>query len=365
MSKVRIQSLKISVAIVLALSVMAQAGEPVFTQALGPREWVFPGDHGRHDGFKTEWWYFTGNVREKETTRRFGYQLTFFRSAFVAKATTRPSGWGMTDLYFAHAAISDVEGKQFLYADRLARGRRGLASSSDKRMDVVLKDWSAKMEAQTIRLVGGDAKFAINLTCQPGRGPILQGPGGLNAKGTKPGQASYYYSMIRMPTHGTLNLAGRAFEVEGDSWMDHEFSSNALAENQAGWDWLALTLADGSDLMIYRLRDKSGRTDYLSGTRIDAKGNAHYLSAGEIELTPSKPWKNTTSGAIYPLRWSVKVAGMAAMVVKTRLADQELQTPHSTGVTYYEGTVSVADDKGAAMGEGYLEMTGYAGALPK
>jgi predicted secreted hydrolase len=372
MSKVKRQKSKVKIATMLTLVCIAaklHAGEPttqpLFTQALAPRQWTFPRDHGRHDGFKTEWWYFTGNLREPATGRRFGYQLTFFRSAFVPRATTRLSHWAMTDLYFAHTAISDIEGKQFLYADQLARGREGLSFASDQRLDVELKDWSTKMDGDSIHLTASDPKFAIDLTTAKGRGPILQGPGGLNAKGNNPGQASYYYSMIEIPTKGRLTIAGRAFTVEGLSWMDHEFSSNALAENQAGWDWLALTLADHTDLMIYRLRDKQGKTDYLSGTRIDPAGAVHYLSAADLELIPSNPWKSPASAASYPQQWKVKCTGVPALTIKTRLPNQELQTPNSTDVTYYEGTVEVLDDKGAAIGEGYLEMTGYAKALPK
>jgi predicted secreted hydrolase len=353
--------------VALSTFAAAPATQPTFAQALAPREWSFPRDHGRHDGFKTEWWYFTGNLREKTTGRRFGYQLTFFRTAFVPRAATRPSEWAMTDLYFAHAAVSDVDAKQFHYADRLSRGRTGLAMASDQSLDVSLKDWSVKTDNDAIHLIASDANanFAIELKSAPGRSPILQGPGGLNAKGTASGQASYYYSMPRMPTTGTLTVAGHAFELIGDTWMDHEFSSNALAENQSGWDWLALSLADGADLMIYRLRDKSGQTDYLSGTRIDPSGAVHYLTASDITLTPSEPWKSPASGAIYPQRWQLTVKGTPPLTIRTRLTNQELQTPNSTDVTYYEGTVEVLGPDGHTTGEGYLEMTGYAKPLPK
>jgi predicted secreted hydrolase len=342
------------------------ATQPTFAQALAPRAWAFPRDHGRHDGFKTEWWYFTGNLREKSTGRRFGYQLTFFRTAFVPSATTRPSQWAMTDLYFAHAAVSDVQAKQFHYADRLSRGRTGLAMASDKSLDVLLKDWSVKTDGDSIHLIASDANanFAINLKSAPGRGPILQGPGGLNAKGAAPGQASYYYSMPRMPTTGTLTVDGHAYQLTGDTWMDHEFSSNALAENQSGWDWLALSLADGTDLMIYRLRDKSGQTNYLSGTQIDPAGHVRYLPANDITLTPASLWKSPASGATYPQQWQLTVKGSPPLTIRTRITNQELQTPNSTDVTYYEGTVEVQDSDGHATGEGYLEMTGYAKPLP-
>jgi predicted secreted hydrolase len=350
----------------LLLPIIAAAAEPQFNPVLAPRTWSFPEDHGRHDGFKTEWWYFTGNLREKSTGRKFGYQLTFFRSSLAPRATTRPSPWAANDLYFAHAAISDVGGKQFLYADRLSRGRPGLASASDTTMDVVLKDWWTKLDEQNrFRLFAKDEKLSIDLTAAPGRGPILQGPGGVNAKGPNPGQASYYYSMTRMPTTGTLTVDGKTFDAEGLSWLDREFSSNPLGDTQSGWDWLALSLDDGTDVMLYRLRDKQGRADYLSGTRVDRDGKVTYLSAKDITLAPSAPWKSPASGATYPQQWTITCSGVPRLTVKTRLTDQELQTPSSTDVTYYEGTVEATDDAGKPVGVGYLEMTGYAKSLTR
>jgi predicted secreted hydrolase len=345
----------------------APSTQPIFNQVLTPREWSFPRDHGRHDGFKTEWWYFTGNLREKATGRRFGYQLTFFRSAFVPTAATRPSPFAMTDLYFAHAAISDVADEHFLFADRLSRGREGLADASDKSFDVVLKDWSAKAtdNPDAFHLIAKDERFAMDLTTRPGRGPILQGPGGVNAKGIKPGQASYYYSMTRLPTSGVLTIDGKSYDIEGLSWLDREFSSAPLSEDQSGWDWFAINLVDGTDLMLYRLRGKSSGGNYLSGTRIDASGKVSYLSAADIELTASNDWKSPASNATYPQRWVVRVKSLPPMVVRTRFAGQELQTPNSTNVTYYEGAAGVADESGKELGEAYLEMTGYAGDVPK
>src|SRR5207247_829402 len=141
-------------------------------QALRPREWSFPRDHGRHDGFKIEWWYFTGNLHDS-TGHRFGYQLTFFRSAFVANAIDRPSPWGMSDIYFAHAAVSDIDGRQFVFKDRLERGRASLAAASDQTLDVLLLDWLAKLQDSHIQLHTSEKGMGIDLTCTEGRGPIL------------------------------------------------------------------------------------------------------------------------------------------------------------------------------------------------
>jgi predicted secreted hydrolase len=345
-----------------ATSAAPPSTEGAFLRAVEPRSWSFPRDHGRHDGFKTEWWYFTGNVRDA-AGRPFGFQLTFFRSAFTPTPATRPSPWGMTDLYFAHAAVSDVNGQGFRYADRLARARAGYALASAESLDVTLKDWRCHQADAGICLTAADADLAIELLCKSGRGPILQGPGGVNLKGTNPGQASYYYSITRLPTTGTIGVHGQRFDVHGLTWMDHEFSSNALAPNQAGWDWLALSLADGNDYMIYRLRDKAGRADYLSGTRIDSTGTARFLSSADIQLRASNEWRSPASGAVYPQRWTLSISGSPSLLITTRIENQELQTPGSTDVTYYEGTVGVTDDHFKPIGQGYLEMTGYSAPL--
>lgn len=343
-------------------AIPATSPSPEFLRALAPREWNFPRDHGRHDGYKTEWWYFTGNLRD-QAGRRFGYQLTFFRTAYIPTTTTRPSLWGMNELFFAHAAISDVSGKVFTFQDRLQRGLPGLAAASDQTLDVSLLDWSAKLDGGKIHLLSKEKGFSIDLTCSIPREPILQGKGGLNAKGVQPGQASYYYSMTRLPTHGTLETSNQKFTVDGISWMDHEFSSNALGKNQTGWDWISLSLADGTDLMIYRIRNREGGSDYLSGTQISTDGKPRYLSADEIKLESSKPWKSPNSGGSYPQEWNVQLKDHAAITVRSVMPGQELTTPHSTNVNYFEGAVDALDDKGHLIGEGYLEMTDYAKSI--
>ncbi len=271
----------------------------------------------------------------------------------------------MNDLYFAHAAISDIEAKSFAFRDRLERGRAGLAAASDQCLNVSLLDWSAKQDGGKMHLLADEKQLAIDLTCGEGRGPFLEGPGGVNRKGREPEQASYYYSMTRLKTAGTIAVNGKRFVVEGLSWMDHEFSSNALAKNQVGWDWMGLQLNDGTDLMIYRLRDSTGRADYLSGTRVTPDGIAHYLTDSEIVIAGADPWKSERSGAAYPQRWSVAVAGMGPLVVQSDMPGQELVTSGTTKVTYFEGATTVTDGSGKPAGSGYLEMTGYAPEGPK
>jgi predicted secreted hydrolase len=335
------------------------ATQPVFDRAISPRDWQFPRDHGRHDRFKLEWWYFTGNLHDT-AGKKFGYQLTFFRSAFAPGATSRPSAWRMNDIYFAHAAISNLDAKQFVFKDRLERARPGLAFASDQTMDVSLLDWSAKLEGDVISLAASEKEFAMNLRCQLGRGPILQGPGGVNAKWREPGEASYYYSITRLKTSGTLRIGGHQFTVDGQSWMDHEFSSDPMASNQIGWDWMGLQLKDGTDLMIYRMRSSDGLADYLSGTKITAEGHPHYLSGDQLKITGTEAWTSPISGGKYPQQWKVSVAGEPTLRVISEMPGQELITTSSTKVTYFEGAAEVLDEAGKDVGEGYLEMTGYA-----
>jgi predicted secreted hydrolase len=349
---------KILPLVLACLTAIAAGPSDDFKQAISPRAWSFPKDHGRHDGFKLEWWYFTGNLRDS-AGRCFGYQLTFFRNAFKPGAATRPSPWGMNDIYFAHAAVSDIADKNFLYKDRLERARPGLAFASDQTMDVALLDWSCKLEDGKIHLSATEKDFAIDLICQDGRGPVLEGPGGVNVKGHEPGQASYYYSITRLKTAGSLTVKGQPYQVNGLSWMDHEFSSDALAKNQVGWDWMGLQLRDGTDLMIYRMRDQNGGTDYLSGTQISSNEKPRYFSQSEISLAGDSPWKSAASGANYPQRWKIAIKGESPITVTSEMPGQELITNSSTKVTYFEGAASVTDDAGRSLGEGYLEMTGY------
>jgi predicted secreted hydrolase len=336
---------------------------PDFAQVLEPRAWLFPRDHGRHDGYKTEWWYFTGNLRDK-TGRRFGYQLTFFRTAVAPNPTTRPSPWAMRDLYFAHAAISDPADNRFLFKDRMQRGRAGLAESSDQTMDVFLLDWSAKLDARgNSHLIASEPGFGIDLIAGRGVGPVLQGPGGVNKKGRNPGQASYYYSQPLMPTTGSLTIDSQTFQVQGQTWMDHEFSSNALSSDQVGWDWLALSMNDHSSLMIYRLRNRAGGTDFLSGTLIAPDGKPKYLGALDITFNGEQAWTSPQTGAVYPQVWHVAVPGREPLVVRTVMTGQELITRNSTNVNYFEGMVDATNEGGKTAGEGYLEMTGHSAPL--
>ena len=337
-------------------------------QAVGPWKWSFPRDHGSHPDFRTEWWYFTGNLSDT-SARRFGYQLTFFRQGVVFKVKDPSTPWSVRDLFPGHFALTDVSARRFAYAERLSRGGPGLAGAARNQMDVWLLNWSARMKENTIRIEAKDQAMEISLELTPRKPMVFQGQNGLSKKGPKEGQASYYFSYTDLATKGWIKTPTlpSPLLVKGRSWLDHEFGSNQLASNQVGWDWFSLCLSNGQDLMIYFLRRSDGSVEPTSsGALVSSDGRTTNLSLSEMSVEVLDHWKSSKTGGKYPSRWKIKipVAGIE-LAVNPLLADQELVTEGSTGVVYWEGAV---DGRGRSRGqevtcEGYVEMTGYAGSL--
>ncbi len=323
-----------------------------YARATAARPFSFPADDGPHPEFRTEWWYFTGNL-EGEHGERFGFQLTFFRNALAPAMEPRTSTWATRQVYMAHFALADVPGRRFHDRERFARGAAGLAGADGAPLRVWLDDWEVGGTAP-FRLHAADGDAAIDLALEPGRPPVLQGDRGLSQKGPEPGNASYYYSRTRMPASGTVTSGGRTYVVRGAAWMDREWSTSALGPDLVGWDWFALQLADGRDLMVYRLRRGDGTGDPFShGTLVGQDGRSRGLAPAEFTLEPQGAWTSPRSGARYPAAWRVRVPGEGLdLAVTPVLADQELEA----SVVYWEGAVDVA---GSTAGRGYLEMTGY------
>ena len=332
-------------------------------QAGSGHVWRFPRDHGSHPEYRIEWWYYTGNLAS-DRGRRFGYQVTFFRVG-VDPAPENPSRWAVRDLHMAHLAVTDLVTGRHLFGERLDRGGLGWAGARTGTLDVWNGDWRASLAGGGHRLEAIDRSFGIDLRLEPGRGPTLHGENGLSRKGPSAGNASQYYSMTRMPTSGRVRLDGEWIEVTGASWMDHEFGTTFLEPGQVGWDWFSLQLDDGADIMVFQLRRADGRSDpYSAGTWVGADGVAAPLDASDVRLVPGRRWMSPGSGAAYPVEWRVEVPGRQAVLdVAAALDAQELDTAASTGVTYWEGAVTVTGRIGGRQvrGRGYLEMTGYSG----
>jgi predicted secreted hydrolase len=335
----------------------------------GPCHLRFPQDHGPHPGYRTEWWYYTGNLRTAGG-EPYGFQLTFFRRQISppgAEASwPQPSSpWRTQQLYLAHAALSDISGKTFYHAERLARGARNLAGAeqNDGSTSVFLGNWMARLGPTEQHLTMAADDFSYDLSLQPEKPPVPHGDQGYSRKGTTPERASCYYSFTRLQASGVLTITGKHYPVQGNAWMDHEFSSTPLEPGLAGWDWFSLQLADRSELMIYRLRRQDGATaPASSGTYVDASGRATHLPMDAFTLDILDHWTSPHSGARYPARWKLAIPALKLdLEVRPNLADQELLTPETTRVNYWEGSVAVTGTaRGAAItGLGYGELTGY------
>jgi predicted secreted hydrolase len=334
--------------------------DAAFARALTAREFVFPQDHGPHPDFRNEWWYVTGNL-DGENGERFGFELTIFRFALVPDVSESDSAWRTNQVYIAHLAVADADGERFFVAERYSRGAAGLAGAQAAPFRVWIDDWemAEQAENETWRLTANDDSFGIDLELKALKAPVLNGIDGLSQKSADPSNASYYYSITRLQTEGNLRIGENDYEVSGLSWLDREWSTSALAADQVGWDWFALQLDDGSELMIYGLRLQDGTRDPASaGTYVATDGRSAHLVADDIEISVLDEWSSPEGGS-YPSRWLLVVPRLGLeLKVTPVINDQELFTT----VRYWEGAVDVAGarDAQAIEGRGYVELTGYA-----
>jgi predicted secreted hydrolase len=330
----------------------------------------FPDDHGAHPGYRNEWWYYTGNLKA-EDGRRFGVQLTIFRAQIsppqAVRSWPRPaSRWRTQQLFVGHAAVSLLEKRQHLQDQTIARGALNLAGAQQNtagETHVFIDDWSIVIGPQSQRIQAKAKDFAFDLNLVPQKPPVLHGDQGYSRKGSDPQSASCYYSFTRLLAQGNLTVEGTSLAVEGLSWMDHEFSSAALEEDIAGWDWFSLQLSDQTELMIYLLRKKDGSYHPSSGgTRVDASGQAQALKRDDVRVEILDHWKSPASGAVYPSAWKIGVPRLALELdITPNLAAQEMRTAQSTGINYWEGSVQAKgrSERGALSASGYVELTGY------
>ena len=315
----------------------------------------FPRDHGSHPQFRSEWWYITGWLKA-DGGRELGVQITFFRNR-PRVAEDVSSRFAPRQLLFAHAALADPSAGQLLHDQRAARAGFGLAEAQEGRTEVAIEDWSLKQTASGYAAEVAARDFRYTLRFDAKQAVLLQGERGFSRKGPNPAQASYYYSLPHLAVTGSVVIGGRELEVSGEAWLDHEWSSEALAEEAAGWDWIGINLADGGALMAFRMRSKNGGSFWAGGTLRSADGRVRNLKPGEVQFEPLKRWRSPRTGTEYPVSVRVK-AGALTLEIEPLMEDQELDARASTGTVYWEGAVRArAGDKEA--GRGYLELTGY------
>ncbi len=335
----------------LALLVLPLLGSPdiPYREALPGYSFSFPRDHFEHPDFRTEWWYYTGNVWTAGG-RRFGFELVFFREGERMGARDNPSAWRVDDVYLADAALTDVDGKRFAFHERLNRAGPGIAGASFARQRVWNGNWSDEWHGQRQELDVTAEDFSFHLDCSPRKPFIINGEDGVSQKAAGPGQASHYVSFPLLSAVGSIRAGGRDYQVSGQAWMDHEWFTHQLEANQTGWAWFSVQLKDNTELMLFELRRKDGAVDpFSSGTFVGPDGKARHLTQTQFSLQPKEWW------GPYPVAWDISVPSLhLRLQCRARLKDQEVAG--TRGALYWEGAV---DYSGSQQGFGYLEMTGY------
>ncbi len=360
-------SCKAAAAAFFALLSMLQPGMAQFMPALPGYRYEFPRDYFSHPDYQTEWWYYTGNLQTADG-RRFGFELTFFREG-VSRDPAKNSTWDLRDVYFAHFAVSDLDGKTFLHTERTNRAGPGIAGADPASQKVWNGNWSIVWVDDAEKLTALADNFGIVLSLQPRKPPVIHGENGVSQKSAGAGRASHYFSETRLRASGSLTIDSKRYEVTGLAWLDHEFFTQQLAPDQAGWDWLSIQLDDNTELMLFHIRRKDGTIDsYSAGTFVDAQGYAHHLRAADFELAPAgeskaaETWSSPATGATYPIRWKIRLPSLGiALEAVTPLRSQELASNSKIAPNYWEGAIFLtgAGNTGPLKGSGYLEMTGY------
>ena len=346
--------------VISALSGSVDSGYDIADKEI---EFSFPRDHGPHETFRNEWWYFTGNLYD-DTDRQFGYQLTFFRIALTPRETGRSSNWAAGQVYMAHLAISDVQNREFHAFEIINRDSLGLTGFDENAFRINVEDWYLAGQddgAFPWRLYAAKERIELSLEVTPVKNIVLQGENGLSRKCLDGTNASYYYSITRLSTEGHIEIDGEKYDVSGLSWLDREWSTSALSEDQAGWDWFSLQFDDSTDIVYFQLRYRDGSVyPYNEGLIVNPDGSVTRLRTGDIALEAQKYWQSPLGG-LYPVEWEAEILPLGKTVLlKAVFDEQELDL----STRYWEGAINIHDreDPADIIGQGYMELTGYAEA---
>lgn len=348
-----------------------------FQRVTGPVPFDFPADHAAHLGFRNEWWYFTGRLDAGD--HELGFQFTLFRFGVnppdeqnTARTDLDASAWASDHLWMAHLALSDGgttnTPPRFYQAERFARDTLGLAGATESAW--WLKDWRVSATDTGWQLEASTDEFGLSLDLVATRPITLQGDKGFSQKGPEVGNASHYYSLTRMIASGEVTLHEpdtRQLAVEGLAWLDREWGSGQLSDTQSGWDWFAIHLEDGRDLMVYRLRNlDDSMSAFSAGVLVEPDGTTHSLDASDFVAEPMKWWTDS-SGVAWPTHWTLTVPEHGLSLITRPLFESQRWTK---SVAYWEGAINVFDasksqidgeNASTQVGRGYLELSGYSG----
>lgn len=347
---------------ILMTTSMLPAISKSYKKALPGYKFKFPRDHASHEQYKTEWWYYTGHL-ETKTKKKYGFELTFFRVGLDPNIEDNDEPWSLKNVYLAHFAVTDLNQRKFFYSQKLNRRGLNVAGAKSEIPYVFNENWSMKFLGDKILLSAKERDYSLDLVLTPKKLPVVHGIDGVSQKASCTGCASHYYSFSKLAANGVIFANGKPESVVGQAWMDHEFGSNQLTEEQIGWDWFSIQLDNNTEIMLYVLRRKDGSIDKnSSGTIIYPDGSSKHLKMNDFEIKTNKIWKSSKTKGAYPVAWNIKILKENIELQLVSLLDnQELVTEKSTGVVYWEGAVSVDgnfSDK-AVKGNAYVEMTGY------
>jgi len=344
---------------------MGNNQEGNFKKAVEKIKFEFPKDHGSHPEFRTEWWYFTGNLTG-ESGKEFGYQFTIFRTALTPDSIKRDSRFGTNQIYMGHFTISDISNNKFYYFERFSRGAAGLAGVTIEPLKVNLENYKiyetdkSDYEFPKVKISAKEENVGIELDLTPEKPIIFQGDGGLSQKSKGEGNASYYYSITRIITEGIITINNKNYKVKGYSWLDREWSTSALSEEQAGWDWFSIQLSNNTEIMYYNLRKKDGTADEFSnGCIVNRNGEKENINLNEVVLQIIDYWEND-EGKKYPSGWILKIPSKKTeLKIIPAIKNQELKL----AIRYWEGSVKIEGiyEGMPVSGRGYVELTGYSG----
>ena len=343
-------------ALLLVANAMPSVADAEFPAVVPDYSIELPRDEGSHPQFRTEWWYLTGWL-ESESGEAFGFQVTFFRNR-PGVDEDNPSRFVARQVLFAHAAVSDQRQGALMRGEKSARAGFGLAEAAEGSLAVKIDNWSLRQEGERYFAVASTSEFALQLECDRTQPPLLNGKNGFSQKGPQPQFASYYYSLPQLRTSGRIAIGGREHRVQGVAWFDHEWSSSMFDEHARGWDWIGLNLDDGGALMVQRIRDDAGHQYWGAATLREPGLPDRAHAPDEIAWSALRRWRSSRTGVTYPVEWKITVGGRT-ILLRPLLDDQENDARASTGTLYWEGAVRAFDERGVAIGRGYLELTGY------
>lgn len=333
-----------------------------FRQVEPPAGLIFPQDHGSHPAYKTEWWYFVGHLKNT-AGRTFGFELTFFRVGLDPEAESA-SAWRHHSIYLTHFALTDDQTQEFYHDERSSRGAFDEAGAETTHLKVWNGNWQAEFSDERLRIQADSADFGIRLNLEPQKPVALHGDAGFSRKGPEPGQASYYSSFTRLQGTGSVRVGSEPFEIsDALAWMDHEVTSQELPDGIAGWDWFAIQMNNGEEVMVYQLRGKDGsKSPFSKGSLIRSDGSVEELKADDFSIKNLDYWESPETGIRYPSGWEIfiKQTNETLRIIPT-VRRQELITGDTTGITYWEGRCTVESENGA--GSAYAELTGYSAPL--